>query len=236
MNDKTIRDNLEFVLTFCAGIAGGLLAGYLVSERIANARRMPNAPAWERYFSRERSHVRAACLVNRVESRYWQLFCQHPGVTNEALREHLVKNILPGLALYQVLREEGIEMSDALITVNSAFLESMKSSSVPVRAVAKTPAYFPVLRKFTPDLLERSFPEEGFKIEWVENSPERVAFNIHECFYLKTLTEYGAPELTQVYCKLDDDMYEGTSPFVRWERTGTLGRGDEVCDFCWTKI
>lgn len=236
MNNKTFYRYLELVFTFFAGAVGGLIAGYLASQQLTNARRMPNAAAWERIFSRERGHVQANCLINRVESRYWQLFCNHPMVTNEALREHLVKNILPGLALYQVLLEEGIETPDALSFVNSAFRESLQASWMPVRAVAKTPAYFPLLRKLTPGVLGRSFPEDGFKIGWIENSPVSVAFNIHECYYLKILTDYGVPELTQVFCKMDDELYDGTSPYVRWERTCTLGRGDEVCDFRWTRV
>jgi len=236
MSNKTFYRYTELAITFVAGALGGLIAGYLASQQVNNARRMPNAAAWERITSQERGHVQANCLINRVESRYWQLFCKHPSVYNESLREHLVKNILPGLALYQVLLEEGIETPDALSFVSRAFRESTQASGIPIRAVARTPAYFPMLRKLTPGVLERSFPEEGFKIEWVENSPQSVAFNIHECYYLKTLTDYGVPELTQVYCNIDDMLYGETSPYVRWERTCTLGRGDEVCDFRWTKV
>jgi predicted ArsR family transcriptional regulator len=45
----------------------------------------------------------------------------------------------------------------------------------------------------------------------------------------------GAPELTPLYCQMDDLLFEALPPEIRWERTKTLGRGDEICDFRWTR-
>ena len=50
------------------------------------------------------------------------------------------------------------------------------------------------------------------------------------CFFLKVLSAYGAPELTAHFCKLDDLLF-GNIPGISWERTQTLGRGDECCNF-----
>lgn len=232
---EAFLSNIKLAAAFGAGVAGGLIAGVLISSRLLNARRMPHAPAWERVFAQERGHVQASCLINRVESRYWRLFCQRPGITNVALRKHLVQSILPGLALYQELLEEGLEKPDALAAVENVFIESMGISRKPVELLGKTPLYFPVLRALTPRVLESSFPEEGFSIDWVENSEESVAFDIKECFYLDTLTTYGSPELTLVYCRLDDVIYDGASASVKWKRTDTLARGNEVCNFRWTR-
>lgn len=64
---------------------------------------------------------------------------------------------------------------------------------------------------------------------------ERNGIGMHSCFYLNVLTAYGAPELTPVYCQMDDLLYGALSPSVRWRRTKTLGRGDDCCDFCWSR-
>ncbi|MBE3120246.1 MAG: L-2-amino-thiazoline-4-carboxylic acid hydrolase [Candidatus Atribacteria bacterium] len=61
--------------------------------------------------------------------------------------------------------------------------------------------------------------------------PDVVALNEHSCFYLNVLAEYGLPELTPHFCLLDDFLFEGVSPCIRWERTQTIGRGGEMCDF-----
>ena len=51
------------------------------------------------------------------------------------------------------------------------------------------------------------------------------------CFYLNTLTAYGAPELTASFCKSDEVMAELFPPSIRFVRPHTLGRGDALCDF-----
>jgi hypothetical protein len=56
------------------------------------------------------------------------------------------------------------------------------------------------------------------------------------CFYLDVLENYGLPELTVLYCWLDDLIYEGVSPYVRWARKQTLGRGDACCDFRFERV
>jgi len=76
---------------------------------------------------------------------------------------------------------------------------------------------------------------QGWDIELVENSQCSFAFNVHRCFYLDVLTAYGAPELTALYCRLDDLLYATWSPSIRWERTKTLGRGDDCCDFRYSR-
>jgi len=235
-NTYKLQKSLQLAAAFGAGFAGGILSGLLISNRIAAARRMPFATEWERIMAQERGHVQASCFINRCESKYWQLFCQRPHIANQALREHLNENILPGLAVYQTLQEEGQEMKDSLATVENLIYRGVWNKRRPVEIISRTPAFYQMLRYFTPRFLERNFPPEGFEIEWVENSESRVAFDIKSCFYLDVLTAYNAPELTLVYCNQDDLIYEGASPNVLWERSGTLARGDEVCDFRWSKV
>jgi hypothetical protein len=55
------------------------------------------------------------------------------------------------------------------------------------------------------------------------------------CFCLSVLSSYGAEELTALYCQTDDPLYEVLPPAITWQRTRTLGRGDECCDFRWQR-
>jgi hypothetical protein len=47
---------------------------------------------------------------------------------------------------------------------------------------------------------------------------------------------YGAPELMPHICAFDDWMFETLPPSIAWERTTTLGRGGNRCDFCWGRV
>jgi hypothetical protein len=239
-NQQKSKQNFQLALSLGIGFAGGLLSGVLggilVSNRVNSARRMPFANVWERSMAQERGHVQASYFVNRVESRYWELFCQRPRLVSQPLRDHLNNNILPGLALYQILLEDGLDQNQALANVDHLINISSRSERKPLEILARLPFFYQILRFQTPRTLEQKFPVDGWDIEWIENSPHCVAFNMHSCFYLDTLTGYGMPELTLVYCKMDDRMFDGLSPYVRWERSGTLARGDEMCDFRWTRV
>ena len=48
-------------------------------------------------------------------------------------------------------------------------------------------------------------------------------------------TELGCPELTKVFCKNDERTY-GNLPGLKFERTGTLGKGAQRCDFLIRKV
>ena len=151
---------------------------------------------------------------------------------NQALRVHLKENILPGLALYQVLLQEyDGDQSAALAEVDEAFRsETLTMYRLIFTPLKILPAPFRLL-KFIFLRLMKQYPAEGWDIAYVEDSDDRIAFNITRCFYLNTLTAYGAPELTASFCKGDDLMAECFPPGIRFVRPHTLGRGDAVCDF-----
>ena len=87
----------------------------------------------------------------------------------------------------------------------------------------------------TRTLLKTSYPPQGWEIELVEDSSERMAFTMSRCFYMDMLAYYGVPELTELFCQLDDRLYEAMPAGIVWKRSQTIGRGDPVCDFCFEK-
>jgi hypothetical protein len=79
------------------------------------------------------------------------------------------------------------------------------------------------------------FPPAGWQRRPAANDASRYAFDIIGCIYLETLTAYGAPELTAVFCRVDDRLAGLLPAGIRWERRGTLGTGQACCDFCWLR-
>jgi hypothetical protein len=223
---------------FWWGLIGGALGGFAVGRRLAALRqdavpRLGEEEALQQKLAEKHGDPKAADLMARIRARYADLYITRPRHANRASREHLEGNILQGLAIYQVLREENDDQAAVLAEINDLFeVYAQKQRAMMVR-LGQMPGYFHMLRKLTPWIMRWLFPSPGWTVEWVENSEQAVAFNITRCFYLDTLTAYGAPELTAAYCRLDDLIYQDASPFVKWERTKTLGRSDEFCDFCW---
>lgn len=168
-------------------------------------------------------------LYARALARIDTINAERKRYQKKVLEEHFGDNILPILALYLVLKEDGRE--DAYALSEKVANEMYGVGRKRMEFLGRFPFFYWIIEKFTPNLMQKMFPEEGWDIEWVEVSEKQVAFNMHGCFYHQTLNDYNAPELTPVFCGLDDLIYDNVSPYLRWERKGTLGRGDHHCDF-----
>lgn len=214
----------------------GFAMGTAIGTSIAMSRRMPNLKTWQRALIEKHGEVQGAILAARVQARYEELYHERPRFTHPALRWHLEQNLLPGLALYQALREEHNERDAALS--ETGLLLALGSTSRALNLLMKMRKYLPLPFALFRQIVRVSllaYPQQGWDIERREDSENNFAFNIHRCFYLDILTAYGAPELTAMFCQLDDLAYATLSPSIRWERTKTLGRGDDCCDFRWSR-
>jgi hypothetical protein len=170
-------------------------------------------------------------LTARVRQRYRDLYQTRRRTQHPALRLHLEKNILPGLALYQVLREQHPTQAAALQQTGS-LLELTLSQGRLIPWMKRLPGYFSIFRWLIRTEMKWFYPREGWQLRWLQDDDSAIDFHIYRCFYLDVLTSYGAPELTQQFCRLDDVLGEAMAPAIEWRRFMTLGRGNEVCDFC----
>jgi hypothetical protein len=205
-------------------------------------REMPYAELWRRELAAEfdpgaqLDAGEAGDLMDRVEARYAELYRDRTPYDHPALRDHQEKMILPGLALYQVLRADGYEEEPALKMTERLLAADVLRRRWFLELLGRLPFFFWLVRTLTPRIMERNFPPQGWQVEWPDEGPDVVAFDITRCFCVDVLAAYGAPELTAVYCALDDLIYEDVSRHVRWERTRTLGRGDDRCDFRFRRV
>ena len=115
---------------------------------------------------------------------------------------HLKRQILPGIAAYETLQQV-MPKEEALQT--GVFVKSTRSVFGPAAG-------------FAPKELQTG------------NGVWRV--DMMKCPYHDTCTEYGCPELCRCFCDSDDISYTGLHPKLIWERSMTLGRGNDRCDFC----
>ncbi len=218
---------------FGPGLVIGALGGFILGRRLSAPRRTPHLDAWQRAMAESRGEVAAAMLAARVQARYDALYANRPYFAPRALRWHLEHNILSGLALYQVLREEYDDREAALAETERLFTAAFEQMGRLMSLIGYLPQPFAVFRWGVHWVLRLGFPPQGWETEIVEDSDRCFAYNVHRCFYLDVLTAYGAPELTALYCNMDDLTFGSLPPAITWERTKTLGRGDDCCDFRW---
>ena len=219
------------------GLAVGTLAGVLAARKLVREPRMPNARNWQRILSESRGQVPAAVLMARIQQAYEKLLERRPVFENPVFNIHVKDYILPGLALYQVLREDGMAVQEALVEIDGIF-EFWFDQYLPLnlrmnRLMAYTPQNFEVFQSLVYWVMDKFFPAPGWEYELLDVGENTLAFNIHTCFYIQILEYYQAPELTPVFCKLDDLLMAAMPSTIRWGRTQTIGMGAPFCDFRW---
>jgi hypothetical protein len=196
--------------------------------------RIPHFTLWQSLLREKYNEAEVARLMQRVQARYDELFSRRPHFAHRGLRMHLEKHILRGLALYQVLKDVTSDHQTALTELDRLFDASAVSSTRRLLSLLRhLPAQFSIFRMVGRWQIRHNFPSEGWQIDQVVDDEQQYSFNIHRCFYPDTLTTYGAPELTEHFCRLDDLAMQSLPPSIQWSRTTTLGRGGKLCDFRW---
>lgn len=167
----------------------------------------------------------------RILNRYHDLYSSHAMPDNPVLQHHLVQGILPGLAYYQILREDGKSQEEALEKIDTFFEEIYTGYAKRMQRLGRLPFVYPILRAYIKTAM-RQYPADGWEMEWQQLDGDAVRFKMNSCFYYNTLSAYGAPELTTSFCQIDDNIYGNMSNQVLWQRTQTIARGAAYCDFC----
>jgi len=219
-------------------LLAGVVVGFVLARRLTAQSQMPHLDVWQGVMVEQRGELGAAMLAARIQARYDEHFAQRPRFRNRALRFHFERNILPTIALYQTLQEAAEDASpDDVLAEVARLLEVAMRDRLLRRSqlFAHIPRPFAAFRLSARWFMRLLFPASGWDMEVVEDNDHCFAFNVRRCFYLDILTEYDAPELTPLFCALDDLAYEALPPAIHWQRTKTLGRGDDCCDFRWCR-
>lgn len=167
---------------------------------------------------------------------YEKLFIERRVYINIALNGHLLRNILPGIALYDALTLDNLSEKEVLDSIAIFYKTMYRKTAVAYRLLGKIPFFFHLLRKMAARSMSVTYPKEGWTTVWIENSNEQIAFDVSKCFFQDVLKTYEREELLKCFCQIDDDVYARISPQVEWKRTTTLGRCGSKCDFRFIKM
>ena len=75
--------------------------------------------------------------------------------------------------------------------------------------------------------------EDALRVELVDQSPSRYAFNVTRCRYAEMYRELGISDLgVLLSCGRDSALIEGFNPQIKFTRTQTIMEGAPLCDFC----
>jgi hypothetical protein len=194
---------------------------------------MPHAQVWQQGLTDLFGSSGAGLILSRAQTNYEEYDLLHSAETKRSNREALRTRILPGLALYQAMLAEGMERQQALADLDTLFKAAFFSKRLQgIRILNRLPNPFAVVKPVMKLMMRQEYLPGSQEI--VADNSDTFAVNVYRCYIFDTLAAHGAAELTTLYCNTDDWL-AAELPSVNWERTKTLGRGGDCCDFRWSR-
>ena len=147
-------------------------------------------------------------------------------------RQHLRRQILPGIAAYETLQTV-MPQDEALLTVHGYLEQYAARAHRLITALLRIPGLYRLVPGVFVKSTRTAFGSAaGFAVTEIKADKTTWRIDMIKCPYNDTCIKYGCPELCRCFCDSDDISYAGLHPKLLWHRTKTLGRGDDRCDFC----
>ena len=148
---------------------------------------------------------------------------------------HTDSRILPSAAIYLSLKDV-IGREKAYRVIEDAAVRTCAGIEKKLQNMMKLPGMQSLFVKVWDPLPKKVFGAgNGFQNTFYPKKKGEYRMDVTACPYCRTFTELGCPELTRIFCENDERIY-GHLPGLIFERSGTLGKGAERCDFCIRKL
>lgn len=143
---------------------------------------------------------------------------------------HTEQMIFPRAAIYlqmikYISREEAISLIEESVRIG------VEPDRNRLHIVTKFPFIRPLFFKIFHKMIGTMFNgDAGFKFKEIEADSRHYRVDVLQCPYMKYCELLGCKELTGTFCLSDDRVY-GNMCGITFERHGTIGRGNDKCDF-----
>lgn len=145
------------------------------------------------------------------------------------------ERIFPAASVYLTLKG-AIGQEKAFRIIEDAAVSGCEPIQTKLACLMKLPGMKSLFVKIWDPMVRRIFgPENGFKNVFYPKKKGEYRMDVIACPYCRFFAELGCPELTKVFCDNDERIY-GNLPGLKFERTGTLGKGAARCDFCLRRV
>jgi len=154
----------------------------------------------------------------------WRDFSSKMDHESDSRKNMAVDSILPRVALYAVLKENGYPAEQIM----TKYVEEIAGPAMHAKyaGMERIPGFFSIYRRIFMLYTDRS--------DWwecsSEKTPDGFKLDIHKCLWKDCCDVVGYPEVCRFFCDCDDITYGGLHK-VGFKRTRTLGKGGDHCDF-----
>lgn len=168
-------------------------------------------------------------LVNDAVSLCNELCDKYKDISKKE-KIHTEQMIFPRAAIYlQMIKYISCEESISLIeeSVRIGVEPDRKRLHIATKIPFVRPLFFKIFHKMIGTMFNG---DAGFKFAEIEFDSKHYRVDVLQCPYMKYCELLGCKELTGTFCLSDDHVY-GDMCGITFERQGTIGRGNDKCDF-----
>ena len=196
-----------------------------------NNKRNKTITAMDLYLSNQFHDPLLSLILNDFHHEFNTLALQHHD-QNSKIRQHTFLKIYPAVSLYHSLQYNGIPRSEAWDIVADYFYSTAQDYADSMKKMLTIPGLYKLMPLMWKIVTRSQFgTKAGFLYYFYNVGNRRVKFDMTQCTYCKYFKEEGCPELISIFCHMDDIQNEDLHPKLLWNRTKTMGNGDELCDF-----
>lgn len=186
----------------------------------------------ERFMSKFYDSDKIQRIMSFAWERYEELVAENQNEP-KAMYIHTRERIYPGIAVFDSMIREGIAREEAARMIIDFYRWRSEKVARVIRKMFKVPMMYKIAPKLFYKATTKSFGKAaGFEANFYETSKDLLRFDMTVCPYYNICKKYGCPEIVAAYCEADDVCYGDMHPYLKWERTKTLGKGGDCCDFC----
>ena len=168
-------------------------------------------------------------LVNDAVSLCNELCDKYKDISKKE-KIHTEQMIFPRAAIYlQMIKYISCEESISLIeeSVRIGVEPDRKRLHIATKNPFVRPLFFKIFHKMIGTMFNG---DAGFKFAEIEFDSKHYRVDVLQCSYMEYCELLGCKELTGTFCLSDDRVY-GDMCGITFERQGTIGRGNDKCDF-----
>ncbi len=154
---------------------------------------------------------------------------EQKGDLSKGVQPHANK-IFPAAAIYLTVKDE-LGKEAAFSVIENGAIKNCSRIAEKLTKLMKVPGLAGLFIRMWDPLTKKVFgPGNGFTNVFYPKKKGEYRMDVTACPYCRYFTELGCLELTRIFCENDERVY-GNLPGLKFERTGTLGKGAKRCDF-----
>lgn len=139
----------------------------------------------------------------------------------------LVQTLLPRIAMYKILLEDGIAEEQAYECMRKYMIDIVAAKKhASMTKMEAVPGFYTLYSKIFLNFMRKTDLQNSVQ----KCGKEYFDVTIDKCLWHTACVENGCADLCRLFCDVDDVSYGGLKE-IGFSRTKTLGYGGDCCDF-----